>query len=309
MAGILSFLGTNPIVRTMGQVGINLLLNSLNGTAQNRNNAAMGGGQNLIAQIAPQYGRYVYSSQTEVTTRIQQKKHYGFTSDVTGNVPAAYIVVIENKQWAIRALMQDQIQISMTGSWTPFVSQDFMGQLQTAAAFVNASFMPRWTTRNIWRGTSPIKLSVKLKLEAIHDARTEVVLACLRLKQMASPGLSKGIGNAVGMLVPPGPAPGGPEAAEFRSWASANLPGMDMASNIIKGVATSTEGDLIMVKYGTFLNFSSVVVTDVSVRYSPKMTPDGYPISAEADVQFQTYQIETKDSLQNDIYTKVGETD
>jgi len=192
----------------------------------------------------------------------------------------------------VRAIMQEEIQLRTSSRWEAFGQGSLLGTIgerilqfgwNTTATF---AFM----SRRMWRGTTPIELNLKLQFEAENDALEEVVKPTLVLQQLALPGVRKTFkpwiiskpllkyfgDNEVTVLYPPGPSP------------------------FINSV-----GDQITVSVGEFLKFSSVVIKDISVKYAPKLTVDGYPISSVVNVQFETYEIVTKEGL-DDIYSNVA---
>jgi len=220
----------------------------------------------------------------------------GYKGDRVGN---PYIVTIRSHDRSyeniliVKAVMQEDIQMRVSSRWEPVGRSSFFGgKVEAAIQEVwGASTVFAWGSRRLWQGTSPITINLNLKFEAEDDEIEEVVKPTLALQQLVLPGrgvlfeggnwLSKlvvkgfGTGDKLYKMYPPGPSP-------------FNLGGRE----------------IITIKIGNFLTFESVVVKEAAVRYAPKFTTRGKPISSSIDLQFETYQIVTKDELYS-IYNNV----
>jgi len=98
-------------------------------------------------------------------------------------------------------------------------------------------------------------------------------------------------------LVPPGPSP-----FVWKDLLNGQTNYPDEKRSDIEESARG--GDFIMVEFGTFLTFWNVIITSGGVKFKNKFNSEGYPISAEAEIIFETYEMPTKESLEYS-YTKV----
>jgi len=213
---------------------------------------------------------------------------YGYGRSSYGQIPLAYRVAIssrlrtvaENSSTLVTAMLQDNFSMAVEGDWValPQVT-DALGKLgefvqkygEQVAQTVGYSGKTLFNTRRMWNGSTPIEIPLTLKFEAIRDPYNEVYMACKALQKMALPGiLSKTASAGIG-LIPPGPSP-------------------------VYGNSTS-QGDKIRIMIGQFLIFDLVVIKRVNVEFSARMTEQGLPLGAKVDLMFQTYEIQTKTSL------------
>jgi hypothetical protein len=187
------------------------------------------------------------------------------------------------------AILQEEISLGTESSWQSFIPSKYepSAELQTMASAVGASLITRWTSRRVWMGTEPLKISMKLRFEADENAYNEVIVPCLGLKKLCLPtqGPKIPVVSAItsNVLFPPGPNPlvrGG-----IFGWAG---------------------GENIEIQVGLgprpFLYFDSVIMKRVNVTYANRFTEKGYPVSATADIQFETYAVLTKEDL-DDVFS------
>jgi hypothetical protein len=184
------------------------------------------------------------------------------------------------------ALLQDEISLSTESNWQSFIPSKYEAQpeWQAIASAVGASLITRWTSRRVWMGTDPVSISMKLRFEADENAYYEVVIPCLSLKKLClptqGPQVDSKVRNVVtsNVLFPPGPNP-----------------------LIRGGIGGWAGGENIEIQIGLgprpFLYFNSVIVKRVNVTYADRFTSEGYPVSALADITFQTYTVLTKEDL------------
>ena len=188
------------------------------------------------------------------------------------------------------AILQEEISLGTESAWQSFIPSKYepSAELQTMASAVGASLITRWTSRRVWMGTEPLKISMKLRFEADENAYNEVIVPCLSLKKLCLPTQGPKIGIPVvgkvataitsNVLWPPGPNP-----------------------LIRGGIFGWAGGENIEIQVGLgprpFLYFDSVIMKRVSVTYANRFTAGGYPVSATADIQFETYTVLTKDDL------------
>jgi hypothetical protein len=165
-------------------------------------------------------------------------------------------------------------------------------------------------------------VSLRLKFEAVKDAYLEVVEPCRLLQTMAVPSdpatnrepinfseissnlkrfrLGK-VGEAISnfpALVPPGPSP--------FTWNELLSGQINYTEKNQQDFLESThKGDFIIIELGTFLTFWNVIIREDAVSYKTKFDNRGYPISAEAEIRFETYEMPTKESLEYSYTTVV----
>lgn len=215
----------------------------------------------------------------------QSKRRCGYSGDINFKVPDAYIVQIENNDWEVRAVLQDKLSLTVTSEWEPFVDMSGISNLiHGAVQFAShRALVSRWTSRRIWKGTSPLRITLTLKFEAVYDAGREVTDACLALQQMVLPGQPKKF-LGVPLLAPPGPSPHLYEGEE---------------NDFVKKVGDWAKegGDEINIIIGKLMEFKSVIIKDAQTNIEPKFTVEGDPVGATVDLVFETYEIFTKDAI------------
>lgn len=225
----------------------------------------------------------------------------GYPSWKVGNdIPKEYMVKIVSSasKIKIRALLQDKISLRVGSEWAPFSSSNWLSKKakEIFAFATTRTLLPRFATRRIWQGTTPMALTLPLKFEAEEDARMEVLMPCKELQRMVLPQqystqkeqttLGERVYGAF-TLLPPGPNP-----FSF-DWASS-----ESERGKWRGV-----GDIITIHIGDFLRFKTVIVREVTVDFANKFTKFGLPISATVSVQFETFEILTKDALDREVYS------
>jgi hypothetical protein len=119
---------------------------------------------------------------------------------------------------------------------------------------------------------------MKLHFEAVNDVVTEVLQPCVGLQALVLP--RGGLMNNF-FLVPPGPSP-------FQ------LPTNKEGKSIVNLDHT---GDKIDVNIGDFIKFESIIVENVRISYENRMSDKG-PVGAVAEVTFSTYEMLTKEGLE-----------
>jgi len=209
----------------------------------------------------------------------------GVPDSVLNGISPRYIVTItaysaypNGRYLTINAYLQDKFKLDTGSEWSD-LSQLFGGVDQVAddvvQLFTNRSLLSAATSRRKWIGSKPIKMGLKLVLEAVNDAYLEVVLPSMRLQQLALP--STGGNNGAGFfLIPPGPSP------------------FDVGKFHVGGTT-------IEMNVGGFLDFSysnchGIVVDSVAVTYENRMGIDG-PIGAMVELNISTYQMVTQEDL------------
>lgn len=211
--------------------------------------------------------------------------HLGIPEGIKQGISSQYIVTILNESDAggmkrepvqIDAMLQEKFVMETHSHWKSIGQMFGFGQNADTLGLVfqglsGQAFNFSMSTRRIWQGTDPLSLRLKLRLEAFQDQVMEVTAPCARLQAMALPSESKAGGI---FLTPPGPNP-------FYLRSVGIGPGEDKISIII----------------GSWLIFSPVIIKRVQVTYESRMGYNG-PIGADVDIEFETYQMLTKNDLQ-----------
>ena len=233
-----------------------------------------------------------HSTNTNVSTPV----NCGLPDSVLQGISNRYIVQINafranrdpNKPYlTINAYLQNTFTIDAVSAWEAIpqgfgdktgVSDDIAQIATTLLSKATGghasprSLVTASSSRRKWTGSSPMKMSMVLKFEAINNITTEVLLPCMRLQQLALPRE----GHLGGFfLIPPGPNP----------------------FDIILGNSGIGQGDHISLNIGGgFLNFNSIVIDSASVAYENRMGTQG-PIGATVTLTIQTYELLTQEKL------------
>ena len=232
----------------------------------------------------------------------------GVSDEIFNQVPEVYRIKLINKSnnakyvCTINAVLQETINFKTSSSWTPIIPE-----FLSSAANVVSQFIPGFSlassiaSRRIWTGTEPLDLTIKFKFEAYKNAEIEVVVPCLVLQQLALPARS-GTGAAELFLIPPGPSPFGPETEKVINAIKTTY---NYYTGKVAEISTSI-GEHTKISLGTFITFQDVIVTAVEVNFDKRMDTNGFPVGADAKVTFQTYEIMTKEKLEESYITKIG---
>jgi len=230
----------------------------------------------------------------------------GFPEDRT-DVDPCYLVTIRSAalgKRVVRALLQDDFSTAVKSTWAePTLTSLLTRKMQETTQLLTGGYAlgSQFMTRRIWYGSSPMNLHIKLKFESIYDAHREVVLACGSLQQLALPskvrfsGQDKNLGQRIGesvLIVPPGPN------AFYLSGS-----GKEGASDTANPFA-QREGDRIEIRIGNLMEFRSVIVRDVEVTWGRRFTKEGNPINATATIHFESFEIYTKEDINDEVFRK-----
>lgn len=225
----------------------------------------------------------------------------GFQNIDGDAVPDAYMFKLASSalQVLVKAVMQEKFKFSVTSEWEPFIPfGEGVGGManEIVQAVSGRSLVTRFSSRRIWKGTSPIKFHFNLKFEAVEDAFIEVVAPCTAIAQMAMPsgGPKVNVGGLysgqIPLLVPPGPGP-------FRD--------KDKVAVAIKGFrglgVPANQGEYISCTVGERFVFNNLIVHEPAIEYDSRLDKLGYPISAEISLELETYEIYTKQALSDSV--------
>lgn len=225
------------------------------------------------------------------------------------DVSSQYIISVKSDAMdrTVRALLQEDFLTSVQSTWADpsmagMLAKFSQDTVQMVTGYgVGSQFM----TRRIWHSSSPMKLQIKLKFEAIQDAWQEVVLPCATLQQMALPskfrfatqerGLAHEFFENV-LIVPPGPNP-------FYISAEARAKISEVSDILGKGAnwVSRRAGDIITIQIGGLMSFKSVIVRSVEVLWKKRFNKDGKSTGAVATVNFESFEIYTKDDIANEF--------
>lgn len=262
------------------------------------------------------------SSQTEISGQQSPWAIYGYSPDGK-KIPDAYLVSVTSLRNRAKVVspLQESISLFAESSWQQFLPSlsSFGNLLIQAASGGRKALVTKATSRRIWNGTSPIKLSVKMVFEAVNDTLKEVVYPIMMLSSMILPAetlytseedkassiveegqrqIARGL-DKLPLLGPPGPSPFSLEGI------------VDLKSILSNQVASKIEslagGDHIMIEIGRFLTFDNVIIKSISPVIPIKFDSSGYPISASMNINFETYEMITVESFQK-AFTLLGDS-
>jgi hypothetical protein len=217
---------------------------------------------NPISQIIP----FIFGLSPTLKNRCDPKYHVTITA--TGGSYGA------SQPWTIQGVLQEKINVGVSSNWGEIGFFNMLGDndaLNLVAGLAGKSLVTSYSSRRRWKGSSPVTISMKLKLEAEINAKYEVTDACSRLQGLALPSGS-GYKDPIGgqwFLTPPGPNP----------------------------ISPGLKGETVDINIGSgWLRFSSIIVESVDVVYENRMSAGG-PIGAEVTLKISTYELLTKDAL------------
>jgi len=225
------------------------------------------------------------------------------------DVPPAYVVEVNSKSVGkVVAVLQEDFQFRVESNWGSVIPQgisssggtELLNVVVQSATGGRYSIQNKLTSRRIWKSTSPVIMNIPLKFEAQEDARREVLLACELLQRMVVP--AEGLGK---FLAPPGPSPFllNEEVSVPNSKADRRSVGTTSAAKV-RDFLTANQ-DRIQVSIGRALWFRSVIIRSAAVKFSPRFTRGGDPISATVDLVVETYEILSKQGLA-EAYNGIG---
>jgi hypothetical protein len=215
----------------------------------------------------------------------------GTPESILSQVPLQYkinIVGLGNTKtlYNINATLQEKIDLVTSSRWESLTPTSFSAAINAVSQGVlGMSVASSLATRRIWTGTEPLEFTIIFRFEAQEDPKTEVVQPSLILQQMSLPGRSF-TGGLEWFLIPPGPAPM-PEVTNIVNAVSGNR-----LSNL------SNLGEDVTITIGNFLKFEKVIIEKVSTTYESRFDQFGSPLGATSKVTFSTYEIMTKETLE-----------
>ena len=192
----------------------------------------------------------------------------------------------------IRGLLQHDIDIKTTAQWSPLSAASFAPKMlsEVTQLVLGRALVTKWGSRQVWMGTSPLDFTINLRFEAINDPVKEVLAPCKELQRMILPYTKGKYGDKL-LMLPPGPLAAG-------------------GIREILGLSAD-EGEIISVRIGKLLRMNKVIIRDINHTFMNRFEEGGNPMSANVAIHFQTFEILTKNSLEDELYhvskvSKVG---
>jgi hypothetical protein len=207
----------------------------------------------------------------------------------TNNRYVVRIQAIDGKSYNITvyAFLQDNFKFNVDSTWDKLgmpKSIQKIGQIgqvitqgTTGKQLYNAAL-----TRRVWTDSSPIKLELKLKFEAVENVFKEVIQPCVYLQSLVLPRHGSTLidkATEAFSLIPPGPNPA--------RWSETH--------GSIAGVLGASDGT-IGISIGDFVEFNCVIIKSVQIDYGTRMAQEG-PVSAEVVVNIETYEMLLQEDL------------
>ena len=196
------------------------------------------------------------------------------------SVAAEYRVTINDYSGAVvQGSLQDKIQMKVANEWQPLGNSSVSALTNTELQLVGLSSKSQFGSHRLWGGTSPLRLTISLKFLGYSDG--DVTSNLKSLLKMASPS------SVAGILIPPGPSPIGDGRGGLLDEIAAGL----------KQIFGSGPGDQVSITIGKVLFFNSVIIQSVTVDIDNKFMRGGSPVFGEATIEFETYQVITKEDF------------
>lgn len=259
-------------------------------------------------------------------TKAQISGNIGLPEDQAAQIDKNYIVTITETYVPLlgstttpattfKGFLQKNIELQTGSNWDRIGTLGDNGpETALVKKFIGAAGVSTEVaglTRRKWTGSDPLVLRIELVLETYDNSTNEVLKPCAFLQALTLPMLN----------------PAGASLSNFVTQSSRGIPGIGTAiSNISKAFGnsalsgaflippgpnpysfgtTATSGSLINIKIGSYLTFKNVVVDSVIITYHNRMGVDG-PIGAKAVIKFSTYEILTRNALQDAYGGKVS---
>lgn len=273
---ILTASGLKPVANSFGRMFDGS--KQMKTTSTQKSFEPIGSGKNMPTGIGSVSGR---------TARYTK---CGWINPDISDIPNAYKVIVSSSalQTVVVGLLQEESTFQITSEWGSFIPvAGLQNDINSVSQFFSGRvLMTQALTRRIWKGTSPITISVNLTFESIVDTWSNVGLPIRALGQMILPGvMGVDVGkHKVPLLSAPGPSP----------FHSPELKKTLKATGMSYTPSGLLSGDRIHLKIGKFLSFPEVIVKRIVPTYANRFDSNGQPISAKCTVEFETYEIITK---------------
>lgn len=188
---------------------------------------------------------------------------------------------------SVYAFLQDNFKFNVDSNWDKLGlprSIQKIGQIGQAVTqgVTGKQLYSAAMTRRVWTDSSPIRLELKLKFEAVENVFKEVIQPCVYLQSLVLPRHGSTVVDRLSeafSLIPPGPNPA--------RWSEKH--------GSIAGAFGASDGT-IKISIGNFVEFNCVIVKSVDIDYGTRMAKEG-PVSAEALVKIETYEMLLQEDL------------
>lgn len=294
----------------------NAVLNQVNSMSGNNtliNGITQVAGQTVLSKVpalsgltsmkSTSLGKVVFGESASDSSLFRNLQSVGTTTnDGEEQVDSRYKIYVSSAQVGktVEAVLQDKISLKITSEWEPFLPLGTVSQVANSATQLvgGVSLLSRFMTRRIWKGTSPIGITITLQFESINNTYNDVVDPVISLMKMALPYEDNDLqvfGAKIPLVSPPGPSPfttGNDNVSNDQKLSTGDV---DKIANSLK------KGDQISIKIGNFMKFDSVIISEVTPEVSNRMSVDGFPISASVSISFETYEIITRETLSSRI--------
>lgn len=178
--------------------------------------------------------------------------------------PAYLITVTSSSHGSVVARLPQEVSFQIRSDWQAAIAGEPFGHTANIVAgeISGYSLKTQRMTAQTWLGNSPLEITLPLDFQAEINSQLEVVDPIIRLCQMAlpKPGGNTGIGGE--SFIQPGPR--------------------------IFGIADNAN-DTIIIKIGKFIQFSKVIIVNVSPVYKTQdMSKDHKPLRASCSMTFRS---------------------
>lgn len=177
----------------------------------------------------------------------------------------------------ITAMLPSSVSITFASDWFALLSnglgrfEGFRNMLSgISQATMNLSLLNQKESVQIWKGTSPIALSLPLEFIAVENGNKDVMQPIYDLTKLAMPSRTNEY-----FFEPPGPNFREVILTEKSTARQGNEGGL-------------AKGDLVTISIGKYLTFDRVIITSVDITNENLMMRDGIPQKVTANVSFQT---------------------
>jgi hypothetical protein len=194
----------------------------------------------------------------------------------------------QNRFVIIKVPIQEKITTGTQADWKHLSAAYAFGSFisEVSQAGLGYAAVNRFVSRRMWAGTTPLEFTLNMKFVAWKNPKVEVLWPCMELQKLALPYTGDHRLHEF-LLIPPGP---NPFAIKWLNWAGVVIPGI------------SRIGEDINISIGKYLKIKQCVVKNINVSYENKCNDEGIPMEATASVTFQTFEIQTKNSLEENVY-------
>jgi hypothetical protein len=195
------------------------------------------------------------------------------------------LIYCDNKKRAVRGVLASALSLSVSSKWESIIESvggglgsGLIGGLDTLMQIGGGkTFQQPWFGRKSWKGTTPFVFKITMQFVALEDAKAEVYDPCINLLSFLYP---REVGGA---------------QSEQEKKASKKLSDM-FSFYVIPGPSllfdpdqpSVSEGDVVCVKIGNFLEVSACYITQCDIQWSQTMSPQGWPLAAKADLTIES---------------------